>query len=98
MTIPGGLFPIVVHLTLIGLISGSYGDRSPEFTSCKHQCSARNCTSSYGDQENHELGWALRLMGWTCQENCQYTCMHQVTTQNILKNRPIQQFYGKVSL
>ena len=71
----------------------SWGDRSYEFRSCVSDCDAVNCTGS-GVEER--LPWVLRLLRWSCGEECQYQCMWQVTSEDVRLNRPVKQFFGKV--
>ena len=71
----------------------SIGDRSNDFRSCTGQCHSLSCGNP-----SHELPFALRLTGWTCLEDCQYQCMHQVTAEDVRLQRPVRQFFGKVCL
>lgn len=70
----------------------SVGDRSNDFRSCSSRCSSLSC-----EDPNQELPFALKLTGWTCLEECQYQCMHQVTAEDVRLKRPVRQFFGKVS-
>lgn len=69
----------------------SSGDRSVEFFSCVHSCKSRVCA------EGGELSVILRVLQWTCAEDCQYHCMHNVTAEDLTRQRPVRQFYGKVN-
>lgn len=75
--------------------TGSVGDRSYDFRSCVNDCDAVLCYSASVSGE--ATGWLLGVMGWTCLENCQYECMHEVTAHDLQHNRTIRQFFGKVS-
>lgn len=74
--------------------SGSTGDRSNDFRSCVSSCNAALCDST----SEKKVDWLLGVMGWTCLEDCQYNCMHEVTVQDLQHNRTIRQFFGKVCL
>lgn len=74
----------------IAVVDSSSGDRSVEFHVCTAQCSQRDCDGTV------ELPFVLRLFGWSCFENCQYGCMHNVTLEDLARGRPVRQFFGKV--
>ena len=73
---------------------GSIGDRSMDYKYCLKNCIQGNCSNNPTRQDN--LSWTLRLFLWTCGDDCQYSCMHQVTSEHAKTKRPIRQFYGKV--
>ena len=81
---------IFLILDVVVIVDGSSGDRSVEFAFCTSKCVARDCTGTV------ELPLILRLFHWTCLENCQYECMHNVTLDDLAHERPVRQFYGKV--
>jgi len=81
-------FILLVSLVLVPQASCSVGDRSYDFRSCVSFCVANNCSQ--------ELSFDLRLLGWDCQEDCQYQCMHRVTAEDVRAGRRVRQFYGKV--
>lgn len=81
-------FVLLVSLVLVPQASCSVGDRSYDFRSCVSFCVANNCSQ--------ELSLDLRLLGWDCQEDCQYQCMHRVTAEDVRAGRRVRQFYGKV--
>lgn len=72
---------------------GSIGDRSMDYKYCLKNCIQGNCSNNPTRQDN--LSWTLRLFLWTCGDDCQYSCMHQVTSEHAKTKRPIRQFYGK---
>lgn len=53
------------------------------------------CYSHSCSDPNLELPFSLRLTGWTCHQDCQYQCMHEVTSKDIQLDRPVRQFFGK---
>ncbi len=81
---------------LLGSVFCSAGDRSSEFRSCTQRCEALTCRN-LADVDK-KLPLALKLTWWTCLEDCQYQCMHEVTALDISLNRPVRQFFGKVKL
>ena len=93
---------IILHSPIFG--SGSVGDRSHDYRSCVNSCHVIFCSSAVmngvtGGGETGgqgEVGWLLEMMGWTCLEDCQYKCMHEVTAQDLQHNRTVRQFFGKV--
>lgn len=88
------LLQVLVISSIIELGCASLGDRSHDFSFCKETCVVSNC----GAKSKAELEWWLKLTGWSCQDNCLYTCMHEVTAEDVRTGRPIRQFYGKVNL
>ena len=79
---------LLVFLVLVSQASCSVGDRSYDFRSCVSSCAAHNCSQ--------ELSLDLRLLGWDCQEECRYQCMHRVTAEDVRAGRRVRQFFGKV--
>ena len=77
---------LVALLVLLPLASCSVGDRSHDFRSCVSLCVADDCS----------LSLPLRMLGWRCQDDCQYQCMHRVTAEDVRLGRRIRQFHGKV--
>ncbi|CAK9441693.1 uncharacterized protein LODBEIA_P55610 [Lodderomyces beijingensis] len=41
------------------------------------------------------LPWHLRLLGWTCESNCDYQCQRVITAERRKNNEEIYQFHGK---
>ena len=72
-------------------IEASIGDRSIDFKRCVYRCEGERCRS---DEELSDF--SLRVLGWSCEENCRYDCMRSVTDDDVKFNRPVRQFYGKV--
>ncbi len=82
---------LLLVLVLAPLSHCSSGDRSVEFFNCVRSCKSSVCT------EGGELSVILRVLQWTCEEDCQYHCMHNITADDLTKQRPVRQFYGKVN-
>lgn len=70
----------------------SWGDQEPVFLHCSAQCAAEN---KCGTDLASPLPLYLRLTFWTCEEECDYRCMHLVTAQKKLKKEEIEQYHGK---
>lgn len=68
----------------------SVGDRLPEFKACVNQCTYKQCTS-----DRTVLPLSLRLLFWTCPQNCDYICQKLATMSRINEGLPIEQFHGK---
>lgn len=68
----------------------SVGDRLPEFKTCVNQCTYKRCTSG-----KDILPFHLRLLFWTCPQNCDYICQKLVTISRLTKGESIEQFHGK---
>ena len=87
------LFGVLLLVCTVELCFSSKGDTSYDFTFCKDSCLSSNCGPK---SPKKELEWWLKLTGWSCQDNCLYSCMHDVTAEDVRKGNPIRQFYGKV--
>jgi len=83
-----------VLFTVVTVGYCSLGDRSSDFRSCTSRCNTVACERS---DAHNRLSISLRLTGWSCLEDCQYHCMHEVTDQDVKLQRPVRQFFGKVS-
>ncbi|KAF7298467.1 Post-GPI attachment to proteins factor 3 [Mycena kentingensis (nom. inval.)] len=77
--------PPVILLALTGAAYASWGDRSSEFQNCLTRCSPSQCS----------LSLPLRITRWTCEDNCKYTCMHEITTRDKKLGDRVHQYYGK---
>nr|SVE92417.1 EOG090X0702 [Megafenestra aurita] len=73
-------------------VSASTGDRSQMFHSCLENCLAENCSAIA--QEFH-IPLHLRLLQWTCSDECKYFCMWPTVDWFIEAGIGAQQFYGK---
>ncbi|KAJ6606174.1 Per1-like protein [Mycena vulgaris] len=81
----------VVIIAAVGAVWASSGDRSPEFEICLKRCGSTRCSPS----RHVSLSIPLRLTRWTCEDDCKYSCMHDITTRNIRLGDRIHQYYGK---
>ncbi|TFK31983.1 Per1-like protein [Crucibulum laeve] len=73
-----------------GSALASWGDRAPEFVNCVTRCATDRCSLG-----STALPLSLRVTGWSCNDDCKYTCMHQITDEAIVKGTRIHQYYGK---
>ncbi|KAJ7778799.1 Per1-like protein [Mycena maculata] len=74
----------------VGTAWASWGDRSPEFENC-----LRSCANSRCGVNRVPLSFPLRLTWWTCEDDCKYTCMNEITSRNIRLGDRVHQYYGK---
>jgi hypothetical protein len=82
---------ILITAALISVVFASSGDRSPVFKRCVDLCSTDRCKT----QQPADLPLALRLTHWSCTDDCRYTCMHEITSRDVERGVPVQQYYGK---
>lgn len=81
------IFVVLITLSLSTLASS--GDRNPTFQHC-----LKGCQLTYCQPSQPPLPFHLRLLGWTCPEDCVYSCSHSFT-DNIRPGSRYHQFYGK---
>nr|CAH0107193.1 unnamed protein product [Daphnia galeata] len=82
----------VVFSFVVKNVFGSTGDRSQMFYTCVQDCLAKNCSDSAQD---FQLSFPLRLMQWTCSDECKYLCMWPTVNWFVEAEIGVQQFYGK---
>jgi len=81
---------------LLCVTSASWGDSSPEYRLCKHNCININCS-----RESNLMDWRSRqpiseyLVGWSCQEDCGYECMWESAFKIYNKYNKIPQYHGR---
>lgn len=79
---------ILVTLTIrLPKFDCSPGDYSPGYQRCVNACNFQNCYTV--DQEPNRLPISLRLFQWTCTDNCQYQCMHDLTQKALRLPRAV---------
>ncbi|XP_046470456.1 post-GPI attachment to proteins factor 3 isoform X1 [Neodiprion pinetum] len=71
----------------------SNGDRSTYYRECLRKCYTINCTTDMSFKESAPL--ELRLLLWTCDDNCRYICMWKTVDYFASQGWNIPQFYGK---
>lgn len=85
--------------------SASPGDRSKWFKRCVDTHTARACKGyKRGNvlpkdrqlwEGRKQLSFAEELLGWTCEENVRYHCMHDHTQRRLDKGANVLQYGGK---
>ncbi|KAF7294588.1 Post-GPI attachment to proteins factor 3 [Mycena indigotica] len=83
--------PQLILLAFAGVVCASSGDRSYEFKNCLTKCLDSRCSPS----NTVTLSFPLRVTRWTCEDNCKYTCMHDITTRDKRLGDRVHQYYGK---
>lgn len=89
---------LLVIATTCTFACASSGDRSDAFRRCVDKCVTQSCTATVHDaaqQPQDHLPFALRLMRWSCADNCKYTCMHMLTDFALESGVRMEQYYGK---
>ncbi|KAI9103318.1 Per1-like-domain-containing protein [Phlyctochytrium arcticum] len=82
----------VILAVLVGTVLSSSGDRDSFFLNCLHKCTFSECSRP---ERQATLPLYLRLLQWSCRDNCKYTCMHDITQASLASGGHVQQFYGK---
>jgi len=87
------MLPLVLGIFLfIENVSCSTGDRSVTFYNCLQKCLSVNCTDS---SKIVDAPIYLKLLQWTCPDECKYTCMWPTVDWFVNAGIGVQQFYGK---
>ncbi|KAI5795437.1 Mn2+ homeostasis protein [Peziza echinospora] len=86
------LLPFLVLSGLCVPILASRGDQLIEFRDCVKYCIHQNC--AYNPTPT-PLPLHLRLLFWTCPQECDYSCQRTITAERITHALPIEQFHGK---
>jgi hypothetical protein len=75
MTIRNKPLTALIGLAVLAtLVYASSGDRNPTFQSC-----LTGCRVTYCDPSQPPVPAYLRVFGWTCEDNCRYSCGHAFT-------------------
>ncbi|KAI8047994.1 Per1-like-domain-containing protein [Syncephalis plumigaleata] len=98
-----GLSWLVVVIVLVTILlitppaSASAGDRAPEYQACVELCQRKQCQRRVADTvvEINPLPWYLRVLHWTCPDDCRYECQHTITAARLERGEPVLQYYGK---
>lgn len=85
------LFALLCVFALLPRAAASLGDRLPAFTACVTRCVAETCAGT----EEEVLPLHLRLLFWTCPQNCDYACQRDVTARRVAAGLSVEQFHGK---
>lgn len=88
----------MVSLPLLLLLAGpseaSWGDKAPVYISCKEDCEREMCEGPSLQRWSRSQSLADRLVGWTCPQDCSYSCMWR-TVQVYGEHGKVPQFHGK---
>ncbi|XP_067139254.1 post-GPI attachment to proteins factor 3 isoform X2 [Centruroides vittatus] len=93
------LYALAVSFSLVGIVKASSGDRSDIYQSCLKWCTAENCSDA--DNIAHfatHQSWHLTVLGWNCDDECEYQCMWDAVYDFRKRKQPIPQFHGKLSI
>lgn len=80
---------VAVVLAVTAGVIASSGDSSALYQTCLFTCKSSVCTL------NPPMPLSLRLTGWSCEDNCKYKCMHDITAQAVARGASVEQYYGK---
>ncbi|RKP07945.1 Per1-like-domain-containing protein [Thamnocephalis sphaerospora] len=78
-------------------VQASAGEHEPTFLRCTSDCQAQRCMRVVdGSREAvNPLPLYLRLLGWSCPDDCDYHCQIQVTDQRLAFGEPVLKYHGK---
>ncbi|XP_013409163.1 post-GPI attachment to proteins factor 3-like [Lingula anatina] len=85
---------ILIILSIIQLTFGSLGDGTRVFQKCLQNCYLASCRVSDAAWAE-QLPWYMRLLNWTCPDECSYFCMWRAVEAFQKDGSPVPQFYGK---
>ncbi|XP_025093997.1 post-GPI attachment to proteins factor 3-like isoform X2 [Pomacea canaliculata] len=87
------LLTLLFMVRLCAISKASVGDRSYIYNKCLNNCFAVNCT----DTETFiaKQSFVLRLLRWSCPEECRYLCMWETVDAFRQDGTPVPQFHGK---
>ena len=90
---------LFVYTWCISLVSSSWGDQSSYNQMCVQHCQRETCNVRDKVEQWAESQATLdRLVGFTCQDDCKYTCMWQTVEEMETRHgmaTGMPQFYGK---
>ncbi|RKP07946.1 Per1-like-domain-containing protein [Thamnocephalis sphaerospora] len=97
------LLQLLLGLVFVACLSApapvlaSEGDRAPEYQLCTLDCEQRLCQQRVGNEtiQVNPLPLYMRLLHWTCPDDCRYQCQHSVTAARLERGEPVVQYHGK---
>lgn len=95
------IITILIIFTLNQIISASIGNQNHQFLECFNLCSKKNCknlrlkSKESEDEFSQNQLLHMRLLGWSCLDECKYDCMWYTVDYFIKYENFIPQFYGK---
>lgn len=91
VNVPAILAAAVFVATCFATVGASRGDRERGYRLCVKGClQSDDCNGS-----PEPLPLPLRVFGWTCDENCRYTCAHAMSDKKEAAGRALQQYHGR---
>ncbi|XP_060704595.1 post-GPI attachment to proteins factor 3 isoform X2 [Hemiscyllium ocellatum] len=84
-------------LVAVGLpaASCSQGDREPYYRDCVRLCERHNCTGARLRTFRKLQPLYMLATGWSCADDCKYSCMWLTVGLYIQEGHKVPQFYGK---
>lgn len=76
-------------LLLLAAANASPGDRDPAYRSCVAECATAERCAAW------QPAASLRLLGWSCAQDCGYTCMWRVVEARAATGARTLQYHGK---
>lgn len=107
MKLSSGFYVTLALSVLLGIADASKGDDLPEFRQCLETCVISTCNSDgiykgtvYDTYSKHRfdrmpLPLHLSILGWNCENNCDYQCQRIITSEREANGLPVYQFHGK---
>ncbi|XP_058799125.1 post-GPI attachment to proteins factor 3 [Phymastichus coffea] len=86
-------FIILTFLQFLSVARSSIGDRSHFYNNCVNNCRVGNCKNAVDFKKSPSI--VLKLLFWTCKEDCSYHCMWETVNFFTSKGLQVPQFYGK---
>ncbi|EGV65443.1 Per1-like protein [Yamadazyma tenuis ATCC 10573] len=89
---------LLIWLTLfLYTVEASPGDKLKRFKRCFRQCKLVNCVVGTYDSEWEftPFNEHLKVLYWTCDQDCDYQCQRIITAERRHKNKNVLQFHGK---
>ncbi|XP_043467900.1 post-GPI attachment to proteins factor 3 [Leptopilina heterotoma] len=83
----------IVFSNFIIITISSSGDRSQYYVVCVSNCNSKSCQID-GEYRRYP-SLELRLLNWSCRDNCSYDCMWKTVTYFNKYGFEVPQFHGK---
>jgi len=80
-------------MLLVCLCAASRGDKDFQFRECVVTCSDSKGEKCLRFKEKSDF-W-LKLLGWSCEDDCSYQCMWKITNERINEGLSIFKYFGK---
>jgi hypothetical protein len=88
---------VLFSLLMPTCVLASEGDIAPEYKKCVKACEQRQCFAHIDGQvvAVNPLPLYMRLMQWTCVDDCRHQCQQEISRQRVAQNQPVLQYHGK---